>query len=109
MQSPFNSIVAGLTEPLDLPLDVPEDPRGHKCAVLEIHSEEHPHQVVEEEKLGLELPKVLLVREQPVLEDSKHEMGMLVSNPLTRCHHHELPKASNRLRLMSNEKVAQVD
>ena len=57
----------------------------------------------------MKFPQILLVGEASVFENGKDKVSMFISDPFANSHNHELPKAGDCLRLMANEKVAQVD
>lgn len=88
-------------------MDVSEGSLREEGTVLEVALVQHPGQVVEEQKLGLELLQLSLISKGPVFENRKDEMSMLIGNPLTSDDHIELPERCHSLRLMPDEETSQ--
>ena len=68
---------------------------------------EHPHEIVKEEELSLELLELSLFRKGSILQNREYEVSVLICDSLT-CHsHHELPETGNCLGLMADKEAAQ--
>ena len=68
---------------------------------------EHPHEIVEEEELSLELLELGLLRKGSILQNCEHEVSVLICNSLTCYSYHELPETGHCLGLMADKEAAQ--
>ena len=68
---------------------------------------EHPHEIVEEEELSLELLELCLLRKGSILQNCEHEVSVLICNSLTCYSYHELPETGHCLGLMADKEAAQ--